>query len=288
MSRVLLFAAILSTVAIWGCVKQPQLIDTDNYREASSEESKSYLLQAQQQAAAIHSLRALITARIKHLLSEETLTQVLVFERPDKLRLELFATNLNRLVVLISCHQGQLQAADPINHRLYQGAADYQNINKLLSLPFSGEELMLWAAGRPPLLSSESLPPVSVKVEKSETRVYLSYAAGGGREFQMLFALQSGRQLGRLLALDAADAENNRFSTTFHWDAGLDSDNIELPRELKFSLDALGLRGVFHLTEARVNPDLTNVPEALFSPVLGVSWETIDLNRLKSGEVSWY
>ena len=86
----------------------------------------------------------------------QTLKQTLAFDRPDKLRVEFFATALNSLLSLIVVHGGQVEALDAKESKLYRGATGPKNIERVVSVPFAPEELMLWISGKVPYLSKDA------------------------------------------------------------------------------------------------------------------------------------
>ena len=129
-------------------------------------------------AREVRSLRLRLKGIAREGLKKSDFEQVLVFSRPDKLRLEVFATSLHRLQNIFVASSGAIKAIDFDQARAYSGDADEENVSRLLSLPFSLEQAMLWFAGRfvPPQRAELRTRSLYLSADRKQSVLELAYS----------------------------------------------------------------------------------------------------------------
>ena len=139
-----LFVSLFSGCSLFGGPKLPSLKD---FRPVSAEDSEKVLVSVRNVAERVHSARGRFEANLSKGLVRQSLDQVLVFRRPGDLRIELFASSLNQLALMVVTRGGLLEALDPKENVLYRGASTPENIARIIGVPLLPEELMVWFAG---------------------------------------------------------------------------------------------------------------------------------------------
>lgn len=143
---ILLIVLILS---LSGCPRpQPPSFIGDNFLPGGLDREKALWSVLGERAAKVKSFRASASLQVAEGKRAAIFQQVVVFFRPDRFRLEISATSLQKLVHLFVAKDGKLMGFDNEEFILYQGSASVENIQKLLSLPFSLEQSMLWFCGQ--------------------------------------------------------------------------------------------------------------------------------------------
>ena len=107
-------------------------------------------LEAVIEAAAtnLKSFRGLTSVIAEKTLGKQNLTQTIVFERPESLRMDMFAPGFNQLMGLLLVRDGTVQVLDLQERTLHVGSADPDNISKVLGAPLNAEAFMVMLCGQ--------------------------------------------------------------------------------------------------------------------------------------------
>lgn len=235
------------------------------------------LLHARQ--AQISSLRGLARLTVKKGVRQETLNQAIVFQLPDKLRLEFFATNLNRLAAMIISREGILHAVDAGGKKVYVGAASAATLGRLIGIPFVPADLMLWLCGRPPA----GLQEQRFAVDARQRRVMMDARDGAGTDIAAVFTVPLDGKSMQLVLLQAKKQGETVFSSAFEYADGSSS----IPRRILFDLTRESLHGVLDYEErVETNPELSpELQQKIFQARIPAGARVIDLESAKPEEL---
>ncbi len=243
-------AALVAVVALAGCAARPAVPPP-----AAGAPADLAALRAADTARrdAIRAVRA--WARLSYVSPEESRSarQLLVAERPDRLRLEIFSP-FGAVFVLASA-DGTLAAYDRQEAVVYRGAATAENLQRYtqVDLPVARAVALLLAT--PPL---DLDAPSTVASDGQTLAVRQRTPDGGTRITWYSEALEPLRYEER----DAADAV--AFRTTY--EAWGPVDGVRLPHQVQFELPASARRIAITLSDIEVNPPLAGTVFALPTP----------------------
>ncbi|MCB0322959.1 MAG: hypothetical protein KDD69_05275 [Bdellovibrionales bacterium] len=248
---------LLCLLLLSGCPARAPLGPTlADLPSASPEAARELVTMLQSAADQVTALRARQNVHLEGRLGQESFTQVVAFVRPDRLRLEFFATGLNTLTSILTTHDGALHVLDVLERKVFQGSAAPETIRRFASVPFAPEELMLWLVGR-------CAPPV-----EHELLGYEAYLQGARRIAK--FTLFDGRvivvttSLERKGLLESMNVESvggeQLFASQFHYGSAKD----RVPESIDFWLTEQGAKGRLQYLQIAVNPDVAEMPERLF------------------------
>ena len=164
----LLFSAALFT----GCsrIAVPSL---QGFRQAPAGDAAPLLAQVRAAADSVKTGRGEYELRLAKGLGKQTLHQVVAFQRPDKLRLELFASALHQLILFAVSREGTLECLDPKSGVLYRGASTPENLSRVIGVPLVAEEAMLWFAGALALPEDSKFERALEVLRKGQTNAFV-------------------------------------------------------------------------------------------------------------------
>lgn len=96
----------------------------------------------------LKSFRGLASVIAEKTLGKQNLTQTFVFERPENLRMDMFAPGFNHLMGLLLVRDGTVQVLDLQERTLHVGSADPDNISKVFGAPLNPEAFMVMLCGQ--------------------------------------------------------------------------------------------------------------------------------------------
>lgn len=239
-------------------------------------------------------MRASYSSVLRKHVESQSARQVVVFEHPDNLRVEIFVSGLNRLGALITATPRQLQALFPDDHRAYIGAPNAINLAHLLSVPLGVEEVMYWFAGR--------LSPDLKELRIAQHEAHRDYLIEGhddtGRCFKATTVEASGPASTvldadavrlRELEITRCDNEELLFRAEFVYERLPSADcSVNVPSEMTIWLPSQSVRGTLTAERITCNTDLSMKRDPLFHPRLpdGIEIHPLDdsLDRLPDFE----
>ncbi len=178
---------VVLALSLGSCVhlKPETLLTTSDYQPASVEDVTAVTSYLRASVSAVTSFRAMGDLLILKSGKRYRGTQVVVFTRPDKLRLELFSTALNRLTSIIVCRNGELTTVDFEAKQAYQGMASERNLARLTGIPLSVEQIMLLNTGRI-AVSDRELENANVFRELDSGKLVVLVRDDNGRIFHLI------------------------------------------------------------------------------------------------------
>ncbi|MEO8601551.1 MAG: DUF4292 domain-containing protein [bacterium] len=244
-------ALLVATLALTGCAAHPALPPpTVDGRPLPSRAALGAALQARR--AALRSLRA--WARLSYEAPEESrrAKQLLLVERPDRLRMEVFSPF--GAVFVLTTAGGRLAAWDRAAATVYRGAASAENLDRYtqvdLPVPIAVDLLL----ATPPLDDSDGV------VSADGTAVKLWQETDGGVTATW-FAADSLDPL--RVEHQAADG---RVELRAAYDGWNSVDGVRVPTALTLELPETQRRIGIALTEIEVNPPLPAMVFELATP----------------------
>ena len=249
---------LLFLILIWcsGC----SLLAKSKYDEmslplVSAVEKKCLQQSISTQGKNISTYRALIEATISVGRERYNLRQIAIFEKPDNSRIEILQPGLNQTASIIVTRNGELIAYSALKKVGYRGQANIENYYRLLGLPMSTEELMMWLAGV--ILTSGELDFYQ-DLQKGK---YIAINRDGKREIHTEFEIVKGDICNnpdfRVRAVEIAYEGDLLFSSQYFYQEN------QLT-QIKFYLEEVDLSGEMGLEHVGKNFDLNNKREKLF------------------------
>jgi outer membrane lipoprotein-sorting protein len=255
------------------CVTRPKLPSIENYQELNSDAKVAFIEELNLIQTDIQTFRALARTTLREGVSRTTLRQVIVFSRPEKLRLEFFATSFNRLVSLVVANDAEIQAIDFDEGIGYQGKASAKNIERLLTMPFSLEQSMLWFTGKflPP--AQRELLSSSLLISDDGGEYFLRLVYRDNRYFGLRYSASSDPEQDkislRLLSLELRDYSKDQlllFTEYFYDNYTKETDNdFYIPTRIKLFFPSRNIQVEQRYEKVFVNEDITGIPDTLFT-----------------------
>jgi len=269
-SRSLFCAVLFLSMFFVSCgFKIPPAPTLTSHQTLDDSEEKVFLEELRAYTERVRAFRGKFDVSIESSFGSNSLTQVLVFARPSKLRLEYFVTNLNTLTALLIANGGSLHAVDPIRNRVYRGPAKEEVVEKLLSVPLSPEALMLWSVGRFSLPTDDENPSLIVYRKKDEFAV--EYTKENARTILAVLKRTSedfGAFVLQRFEIRAQD-ESRLLVTDYAYEPleSLPESEVKTPRvpkDITFWLPKKKLTGTLALGKHEVNPSFDEKSKKLF------------------------
>lgn len=278
--------ALLFVLTFSACTQllQPKSVDFSSLRQLSDDDSARLRIGLNRQSAEILSYRASFEGTLNHDLGSQRYRQVMVFERPDRMRVEFFATELNRLMILVNADKGFLKASDMEKRAAYFGRATAANVEQLLSVPLLPQDLMLWFLGQ-------------IEIRPGTGRVFeLFHGTSSGkflireRRFdgtEVLHHIRESKTKDSVLRYLLESTEIRDSSGKLLFAATLDyaSDSDLYPTEVSFSQYERGAKGRFVHQDLKLNPNLDKVREKIFQLEAPNGFTIYDLDGGADGNV---
>ncbi len=287
--QLILRAVLCAMFLLCSCTPRSRgRITTEGYRPVDAAGKASMISAIEAQNAQIRSVRARIETRLRHRAGEENPTLAAVFIYPEVLRLEFFATALNRLSALIIADAQELRAINLNKMQAFAGASSSENLQKLLAIPFVPEEFMRWLAGRAAVSSDQEQQAEIMRHDR--TNHALVILPGAERKLVLLLDLAGCTDTSRLISAEARcplliaselTDEDGRtiIYSSYNYDLS-GAENLVFPSRISFSLPQLAVSGELNMREVRVNADLSQEKERLFTLRFPAGMQAISLDDL--------
>jgi len=219
-------------------------LEIPSSKTAVTSSEKEQLLGSIKNQSLPFSLRALYSSEISAMGKREELTQALSFQRPDKLRLEVFTPAVNQLLFIAIANGGEFLALDLQERVLLKSHSSKKVLSRLLNLPLTAEELMHWGSATVFPGIRQCRNPDVYKLEQGEILILCRYAA---RELRLRF--DSGLLL-REFSLAGEDLEGLSTSYDYTDSRALASINFKTP----------DIEGVLRVRKLEKEMDLSHLP----------------------------
>jgi hypothetical protein len=251
------FILLLVVLFCGGCslFTKGKLADWASFPSVSEQEQKCLVKAVSDQQHSINTFRGLIAATIAVGRAKYNLRQIAIFERPNNSRIEILQPGLNQTASIVVTRDGELVAYSALKKVGYRGQANIENYYRLLGLPMSTDELMMWLSGTVVSAGNVSF------YYNNEMYSYLAVSRDDKREMRTEFEIEKGQICGnpqlKIRALEIDYEGDLLFSSQFQY-AG---NELEL---IKFYLEEVDLSGELKLQHVGRNFDVSTKREKLF------------------------
>lgn len=246
-------------------------------------------LDARLNASSLQAFRASYRLEISQSIERHVLTQAVVFEPMDNLRIDTFGSSLKTLLSLLTAKEGEFVALNVESKQAYQGSASPENLSLLTRLPLGVVEYASFLLGRP-LLDSSSLVPQS-----GENGIGAWYLQRGqaeqfairerdfrGRSLLSFFRIESSPNRENFMQSDflqleypLEDGKTERIRIRYSWSPDLLGKKPEsdaqssgcpglVPQQIRFHFQESGLSGSLICESFELSPPLDDLRERLF------------------------
>ncbi len=252
----------------------------------SAVEKETFLSTLREEATQIKTFRSLFQGSAKKALGRQNFKQSVVFERPDKLRIEYFIGGLNQLVAIIVAGDGSITFGDMQSKEAQVGNSSPASISRLVGVPFSAEELMLWLTGRVLIPTGDELASADMFRDPKGGGKTLRLVTKDGRT--LVAAFEPGySHLLRSADVYLASSRTPVFHSQFEYserqrtDCGTNVSTLPLPQSVQLEIPekSVSLRLTYDCPELNIAlPDgRANEKDELFSLDLSQFLQTYDL-----------
>ena len=259
-------------VHLAGCslfaARGPDRLPRDLFVPLDQAKERVLLESLQRSNSELQSMRLLLESTIRKGVTRQKGRQVVVFQRPDRLRAEFFATGLNKLMALVSVSGDAVGLLDTDSQTFYRGMVSVETMEQVASVPFLPDELMAWFAGR--LRIPKADEPFSFRglVHPESGQIAAQLHLADGRTMFALFQRGSkldlsGSVTGPIL-LSSLEVTNEldkslQFSATFSY------GEAPFPERISFFLPRREAEGDLLVSQYEMNPDFGSAREKLFA-----------------------
>lgn len=247
-------------------------IERDLFPAISEDATDEALQRIQLDLVELQTARILVKSTLRRSIGSETVRQAVVFEHPARLRLEIFAPGLNKLLALLITQGTSLYMLDPNERRVFLGEASASTVEKLLSFPFAPVEFMRWSVARYPA----DLHAGSISVGRDAAgRLLIIHRPDRVREFRAVVDEQGERP--RLVELEVLSQSDEKllFRSEFHY-AQRESTT---PARIDIELPKKEAEGELVIERISVNPTLGSSADRLFKTTVPPDAEVVDLDK---------
>jgi outer membrane lipoprotein-sorting protein len=229
------------------CSPRPARFSIEQGMLLSPEEQGSILSLFLTRDKELSSLRQLARVRFETSEGSQTGRQVLLFERPDRVRLETLPLNTNYSLSLLVALNGQATYVDFANKKAYQGNAERELFGRFLKVPASERVLLSVFSGRVP---TELIQEGDVKVSRlADGTLQLNRGEG-------LFVWHLSGTDQKVFRFFATDTLKDKplVDITYEW--GTPVKGVELPKGMTMFFPTDGSRTFLEFTQQKVNEDI--------------------------------
>lgn len=216
----------------------------------------------------LQSMRLLLESTIRKGVTRQKGRQVVVFQRPDRLRAEFFATGLNKLMALVSVSGDAVGLLDTDSQTFYRGSVSVETMEQVASVPFLPDELMAWFAGR--LRIPKADEPFSFKglIHPESGQIAAQLHLADGRTMFAIFQRGSKLDLSQPvtepLLLSSLEV-TNEFDKSLQFSATFTYGEAAFPERISFFLPRREAEGDLFVSQFELNPDFGAAREKLFA-----------------------
>ncbi len=256
-----------------GCPRYKPLIDLDTFKDADQVISGEVSSRLDESTNTLENLRGRFSMTLEKGLAKASVSQVLVYEKPSSVRLDIFATKLNRLVALLVATEGSFDALDLSRAVAYAGDDDGNALRHLLGIPLRSFQLARWFAG-----CAHVPRAAEMAFGVSEDAFLIAYTTGDNPPvlvMQKVAKTGGDEQCLPLLALEVVQHDAIIFSSE------LGEANADGLRNIRFRFPTEGISGEVRSESLEFNVD--QLPSSrLFTVRVPLSFEKHSLSDVES------
>ena len=258
---------LIFVVHLFGCsVHQVNLPGADSgFVESDASQAAEFNAALKSSANEIRTFRGLVSIKARKAVGREEFNQVLVFSRPDKLRIETFAPGVNQLLTLVVVNGDKIQALDRKNLTGLQGEVNTYNVEKLIEIPLLPEEFMLWILGRFLPQDEATLFSSSISRKPTSNTYSARYDLRDGRSFRILVDWD-GKAAPRVIGFElyTIDEKAPVLVSRFNYSEPEMTGSFAYPARVEVELKKRSLYVELSLQNPRINPILEDKTGRLF------------------------
>ena len=250
----LLFLFVLSILAT-SCAPRRTPLTGASISEAERTRISELLLLRDEE---ISSLRSLSQVDLTEPDSSTSIRGVLVFEKPDKFRLELLPLSTTYTLKLLVAREGLATLIDPIERAAVRSSSASGLLQAALKLPLSEPDLMSYFLARVP-------PRFAARVSDSKEATATSDSASGILRIQIKATgdvWNIDPNTGLLTAASLMNRFDGSTDVELRYSGALQNGAITLPAQIEVRLPRQSLSMTFTLTTSKLNQE---IQESLFS-----------------------
>ena len=273
-------AMLVLLLILSGCWRSaPGPLSLEGYRAVYEPEQTTVSLLLKEKAQKVRALRALYRTTLRKSIERQQFKQIIVFERPDRFRSELLATNFNQPTNLVVTEGSHLQGIDFPEKRFFDGGATLQNLQKLLTVPFLPEELMLWLIGAVQPVNGSDLIGTKYFLERGSDKFAGEFTYRPDRVIQIRGTIRAKERYLQLDGLTVFDRKSRKetFSSTYEYDEA--SATPTLPSRIQFWVPEREIQGELVADGLSVNPAPETLSDRLFQLSPTKSLRLIELDE---------
>lgn len=286
-ARIVLGAVLATSLSACSWLFPPSpAIEVGAFPALSADATSELMERIADDRARLHTARILFKSTLRRSIGSETVRDVVVFEHPERLRLEVFAPGLNKLLALLITQGNSLYMLDPIERRVFLGDATAPTIERLLSFPLTPPEFMRWAVGRFP---GELGTGTKFAGQDGTGKVLLVHRPDERRELRALLEERGDEVI--LVRLEVVEPASGAllFRSDFRYEppptgppdpASSVPTIATVPAAATIELPKRDAEGELVFERLTVNPVLGKSVDRLFNASVPADVEVVDLNRL--------
>ena len=217
--------------------------------------AKAFLTQALSVSQQVHSFRAMLRSRIEVHGEKDVVRHVLVFAKPDRLRLETFPLNSAFTLSLVGISGGRLVVLDTTEKKAYAGPASAEALRQAVALPLEASDLMAYISGRLPERLAAAAN-IEIFFDQEGQRYFIKEG-----EFVSFFAVDPQTHL--LKSLEIRDPQSDRTVLSMSYQDYQMVQGLSLPKRCLLKLPRESMQMQLSVSSVAINGD----PSAdLFQP----------------------
>lgn len=259
------FVALAVIALLTACSHVPPRLGIDGARPVSTERADLFRTRVNDDIAALQNGSFLLRVNASQHSIHQQVRQSFLFVRPDRVRSDFFSPGANQLIAMVIVSDGTIRALNLGARTFASGPATLENAERVLSLPFTPGELLLWVAGKAPLTSEASL---ELFEGDAPGTIFARWELSADRLVEAQFSWIDPASPPQILSLDIIRHSEGSRSTDRAFTSRLTlkglTDGVTIPEKMEFWIPHLSLQGEFTYERADSNLDPARLPEALF------------------------
>jgi outer membrane biogenesis lipoprotein LolB len=230
---------------------EPLFPDTVHFEKASLADRMAVSRYLRTSCAEIVAFRGLAKATISRNEELHSSRMLVVFEHPDRLRLELLTPGLNQPAMLITAEQGEISALDVGERVVYKGSDSAENIAWFIGVPLNVAEMMYWITARSAICQPNAWRHASTVASKNGQFFVQQFYGPDAKSLRFgidrVACGEAENTCYSLRYLELSVDKEVRFSTSYSYDP---KRFPSVPASLSFQLPEEGVQGKLELVRA--------------------------------------
>ena len=306
--RALFVVLIVNVFFLSGCSLfydfAPKL-DLSEYRPASNHEAQLINSHIAEEGKSIVGFRDLVNLNVKRDSFSVASELVVVFEQPDKLRMEFLLPGIQQSETIVRASNGFVDVFMQKEKVLIHGQDSVSEMFRLLGIPLNVSELMFWISGRLPLwnkgeigletvlLSSDFNDGVGTVVYKIVTHDGRVIVAGykcklGSNSENGVCYPSSSLSFVEVYKCSSSCSEtdsNHRLFVSKFSEESISSSDVLIPKKISFWLPKQNISGEMNFTNPKIYKEKGKIQEKVFHPKFPQNITTRDAKTISGSAI---